>query len=102
MTPMRLVDMARGLDDDGGGHILLLLVERHAHRVEQSQQVLQKLGGDRYATVIRHQVADVGDPDGVDLRDYDAVYFAILLGSTQEEKERLLLSVVSRMRKGAV
>ncbi|KAF4160816.1 hypothetical protein CNMCM6936_003771 [Aspergillus lentulus] len=34
--------------------------------------------------------------------EYDAVYFAALVGSMCEEKESLLLGVVSRMRKGAI
>jgi nicotianamine synthase len=37
-----------------------------------------------------------------DLRDFDVVYLAALVGSTQAEKEELLKGVVGQMREGAI
>jgi nicotianamine synthase len=37
-----------------------------------------------------------------DLRDFDVVYLAALVGSTQMEKEGVLIKVVERMREGAI
>ncbi|KAF2155444.1 nicotianamine synthase 3 [Myriangium duriaei CBS 260.36] len=45
--------------------------------------------------------AEAGDL-GFDLSQYDAVYLAALVGATQEQKERLIESVVSRMRLGSL
>jgi len=46
-------------------------------------------------------VSDAGTSE-VDLRDFDVVYLAALVGSTQVQKEAVLVSVVKRMRQGAL
>ena len=37
-----------------------------------------------------------------DMREFDVVYLAALVGTTQKEKEGILISVVGRMREGAL
>lgn len=37
-----------------------------------------------------------------DLREFDVVYLAALVGTTQEEKEVVLTNVVARMREGGL
>lgn len=39
---------------------------------------------------------------GLDLAGFDLVYLAALVGSSQRDKERLLVGVVERMRMGAL
>ena len=39
---------------------------------------------------------------GLDLGGFDLVYLAALVGSSQQDKERLLVGVVERMRVGAL
>ncbi|KAG2411499.1 hypothetical protein HFD88_009054 [Aspergillus terreus] len=87
----------RELVQQEGQAVSFHLVERYSSRVRQSEQVLEKLG---LADRTTHRIADAADQ--FDLREYDAVYFAALVGSTRGEKESLLLGVVSRMRKGAI
>lgn len=45
--------------------------------------------------------ADAGKSE-VDLRNFDVVYLAALVGSTQEQKEAVLVKVVERMSEGAL
>jgi nicotianamine synthase len=45
--------------------------------------------------------SDAGDED-YDLREFDVVYLAALVGCTQAEKDSLLVRVVVRMREGAL
>lgn len=45
--------------------------------------------------------ADAGS-DEVELKDFDVVYLAALVGSTQQEKEAVLVNVVGKMREGAL
>jgi hypothetical protein len=93
LTAIRIRELAQ----QEGQAVSFHLVERYASRVRQSEQVLEKLGLAGWTT---HRIADAADQFG--LSEYDAVYFAALVGSTREEKESLLLGVVSRMRKGAI
>lgn len=94
ITAMSIADRAREV----GRNLYVLNVDCVKTRVQQSMEVCHKLEG--YSN-LHHQVADVRDAPE-DLREFDAIYFAALVGSTREEKEDLLLSVVGRMRKGAI
>jgi nicotianamine synthase len=42
------------------------------------------------------------DAGACDLTGFDVVYLAALIGSTQHEKEALLIDIVAKMRKGAI
>lgn len=46
--------------------------------------------------------ADVGSADLPDLREYDVVHFAVLVGDSAAEKKRLLRNVAKAMRPGAL
>lgn len=94
MTAIGIVDRARKL----GQQISVLAVDVDASRIRKSSDLLHFIGG--YDDVY-HLVADVATgPES--LHEFDAVYFAALIGSTAEEREDLLLSVAGRMRQGTV
>ncbi|EHK98680.1 putative Nicotianamine synthase 3 [Glarea lozoyensis 74030] len=66
-------------------------------RTEKSKQVLETLCGTEDCTF---ETGDIKDAPK-DLRQHDVVYFNATVGATTEEKEGILLSVVSRMRPGS-
>ncbi|KAE8446048.1 hypothetical protein EG329_012556 [Mollisiaceae sp. DMI_Dod_QoI] len=79
--------------------ITVLNIDLNPHAISQSTLLCQKLGPLIHG--MEFLCALAGSPD-VDLREFDVVYLAALVGSTQEEKERVLADVVVRMRVGAL
>ncbi|KAH6634505.1 Nicotianamine synthase [Chaetomium sp. MPI-SDFR-AT-0129] len=81
----------------------------HVHNVELVPDRLELSRGVHQALGLLDQSSnasvsfETGDARNApsDLSVYDAVYFNATVGSTVEEKESILLDVVSRMRKGA-
>lgn len=81
-----------------GKEISVLCVDWMEDRIKKSERVCRKLGD--YPS-IRFQVADISvGPE--DLAEFDLVYCVALVGTTQEEKQNLFLSVAKRMREGAI
>lgn len=63
--------------------------------INASQAMARRLGLD--CDKMRFQLADAADP-ALDLKRYDVVYLAALVGESQAQKENLLASVACRMR----
>jgi hypothetical protein len=92
---------------ENGKHINVHNVEMVPDRLELSREVYEALGHrDQQQSqlanqgVVSFQVGDARNTPS-DLSGFDAVYFNATVGSTASEKERILLDVVRRMRKGA-
>lgn len=77
----------------------ILNIDIDALALAQSEKLTNALGPP-YSTAMSFGHSSASDPS-LYLRHYDVVYLAALVGSTQEEKENTLLSVVSRMSAGA-
>ncbi|TAQ89062.1 hypothetical protein B7494_g2647 [Chlorociboria aeruginascens] len=77
--------------------ITVLNVDHNSHAISQSRALGSKLG-------LRGQGMEFlcREAGACDLRAYDVVFIAALVGNTQVEKEELLISVVKGMRDGAL
>ncbi|RDA88587.1 hypothetical protein CP532_5895 [Ophiocordyceps camponoti-leonardi (nom. inval.)] len=79
-----------------GEESYVLNVDRDASAISVSHDLFENLG-----LKADFLCADIGSGE-VDLTSFDAVYLAALVGASQAEKERLLATVVQRMRPGAL
>ncbi|POS86192.1 hypothetical protein EPUL_003296 [Erysiphe pulchra] len=79
-------------------NISILNVDRDAEGLEISKTICERLGSK--AQGMEFCLAEAGS--SLELYDYDAVYLAALVGTTQEQKEDLLEQVTSKMRPGAL
>ncbi|KAM0320932.1 hypothetical protein ACHAO8_000226 [Botrytis cinerea] len=66
----------------------------------QAQALCKSLGGLPF-TGMKFITSLAGSND-LDLSSYDIVWFAALVGGTQEDKEKILQNVVRKMRKGSL
>lgn len=76
----------------------VLNIDIQKSAISESAMLSERLGKSGRGMSFLH----AGASDTTDLRDFDVVYLAALVGSTQEEKEELLSTVVGRMREGAL
>ncbi|PVH77157.1 Nicotianamine synthase [Cadophora sp. DSE1049] len=76
----------------------VLNIDMNPEAISESKQLCDLLGPS--ASGMKFQCSPATAPE-LDLSDFDVVYLAALVGSTQAEKEDLLESVVGRMREGA-
>ncbi|KAK6581788.1 hypothetical protein PZA11_005485 [Diplocarpon coronariae] len=77
----------------------VLNIDIQEHAIAESETLCRRLGPVASGMSFKHAAAS--DPS-LDLRDFDVVYLAALVGSTQDVKEDLLVSVVGRMKEGAL
>jgi nicotianamine synthase len=66
--------------------------------IEMSTALCNSLGPSAHG--IEHSVSDA--ISSYDLRDFDVIFLAALVGANQAEKEEILRSVTARMREGAL
>ncbi|SZE99901.1 unnamed protein product [Blumeria hordei] len=87
-----------GTLSDRPSEINVLNIDNNAQAISESTCLYKRLG-----TKARGMEFKCGEAQSaLDLGEFDAVYLAALVGSTQEEKEALLEQVTSRMRPGAL
>nr|POE48421.1 nicotianamine synthase 2 [Quercus suber] len=77
----------------------LLNIDRNPEAIALSKKLVHRCGFSRNITFSQ---CDVGSPELPDLKDYDVVHFAALIGESQQEKNALLRSVAMAMRPGAL
>ncbi|KUJ06739.1 Nicotianamine synthase [Mollisia scopiformis] len=79
--------------------ISVLNIDIDTSAISKSKVLCEKLGdrGKRMDFIC----SDARNPD-IDLTEFDVVYLAALVGSTQKEKEEVLVDVVSRMSENAL
>lgn len=76
-------------------------IDNNVMAVEKSRRLSEKLG--KRGKGMEFLCSDAGNlGDEVDLKNFDVVYLAALVGGTQAEKEAVLVNVVERMREGAL
>jgi nicotianamine synthase len=75
----------------------ILNIDHNCAAISQSSRLSKRLGSKGKG--MHFLCAEAGS---CDLRDFDVVYLAALVGSTQAEKEELLKGVVANMREGAI
>ncbi len=94
LTATFLTDRAK----EAGKQMSVLCVDWIEDRIRQSEKVCRKLGD---YPEIHFQVADIrwGPKD---LTEFDVVYCVALVGTSQQEKQELFLSVAARMKQGAI
>lgn len=79
----------------------ILNIDSNPEAIAQSSLICNKLGFKKYAKGMEFACESATDPNR-DLRGFDVVFLAALVGGTQEEKAQVLRGVVGRMRKGGV
>ncbi|RKF83109.1 Nicotianamine synthase [Golovinomyces cichoracearum] len=87
-----------GIFSEEPTNIQTMNIDRDSDAIEVSKKLCKRLGSK--AKGMDFLCAQAGSD--LDLAEYDAVYLAILVGSTQQEKEILLKNVASKMRPGAM
>ncbi|KAI1001853.1 hypothetical protein K3495_g6350 [Podosphaera aphanis] len=86
-----------GLFSSNLSDIKVLNVDNNPKAIEDSRNLCNRLGS---RGEMEFLCAEANS--SLDLYDYDAVYLAALVGSTQKQKEALLEQVAKRMRPGAL
>lgn len=74
-------------------------IDRDANAIALSQKLCDVLG--KKGEGMRFVCDDAGS-DGYDLKTFDVIYMAALVGRSQAEKEEVMLNIASRMRAGAL
>ncbi|RKF79989.1 Nicotianamine synthase 9 [Golovinomyces cichoracearum] len=87
-----------GIFSEEPTNIQTMNIDRDSDAIEVSKKLCKRLGSKTKG--MDFLCAQAGSD--LDLAEYDAVYLAILVGSTQQEKEILLKNVASKMRPGAM
>ncbi|RKF64912.1 Nicotianamine synthase 1 [Erysiphe neolycopersici] len=87
-----------GLPFDTPTNIRTLNIDRELDAIETAKTLSDRLGSK--CTGMEFLCADASST--LDLTEFDAVYLAILVGNTQQEKEHLLKNLTSQMRPGAL
>ncbi len=105
-TPCVLVSdsvMATGLSENPVDHDdpspMILNVDINQDAIDISRCVGRALGDRNHG--MEYKCTDA-NADTMDLSEFDVVYVAALVGNTQKSKEDTLMSVASRMKKGAL
>ena len=81
------------------GNIELLNIDHDEPAIRTAKALVAKLGPRGRGMGFMNAAAE---SDAYDLRRFDAVYLAALVGETQGQKENLLLKVAGKMREGAL
>jgi nicotianamine synthase len=79
--------------------IVILNIDHSPQAITQSQELCRWLG--MKAGEMEFLCAEA-ESSSQDISDFDVVYLAALVGSSQTEKEDMLVNVVSRMKPGAM
>ncbi|TQS36668.1 hypothetical protein Golomagni_02874 [Golovinomyces magnicellulatus] len=87
-----------GIFSDEPTNIHTMNIDRDSDAIEVSKTLCKRLGSKAKGMDFLCAQAR----SDLELAEYDAVYLAILVGSTQQEKEILLKKVASKMRPGAM
>ncbi|CZR69558.1 related to nicotianamine synthase [Phialocephala subalpina] len=87
------------LPNTSSSPISVLNIDLNPIAISQSQNLCQALGP--RGNGMSFTCTSAGSPD-VDLKEFDIVYLAALVGSSQTEKEKVLVDVVKRMKEGAL
>jgi nicotianamine synthase len=90
LTSLQLLQMSPSV-------LEILNIDHNRTAISQSSKLCENLGSKGEG--MHFLCAEAGS---CDLRDFDVVYLAALVGSTQVEKEELLKDVVAKMREGAI
>nr|POE63470.1 nicotianamine synthase 2 [Quercus suber] len=77
----------------------LLNIDRNPEAIALSKILVHRCG---FSHNITFSQCDVGSPELPNLKDYDVVHFAALVGESQQEKNALLRRVAVAMRPGAL
>lgn len=93
--------LCQALDKASGiqGSTTVLNIDSNPQAIVQSRALAERLG--RSARGMQFSCQAAGSSD-LDLRRFDVVYLAALVGMTQEEKERVLTEIVRGMRVGSL
>ena len=81
------------------GQTLVVNIDQNTTAISQSRALCAKLGSKVRGMEFKCEKAESMDHD---LRGFDVVYLAALVGMTQEEKEDVVTHVAARMREGAL
>lgn len=82
-----------------GDDIELLNIDHDEPAIRTAKALVAKLGPRGRGMSFMNAAAE---SDAYDLRRFDVVYLAALVGETQSQKENLLLKVAAKMREGAL
>jgi nicotianamine synthase len=78
-------------------NVTALNIDNNSSAISQSSRLCVRLGSRSQGMMFRCSYAKSED---CNLKEFDVVFLAALVGSMQEEKESLLVGVVERMREG--
>lgn len=79
-------------------NFVVLNIDHNESAIAASLSLSMKLGDESQGMEF---ICTEADSTAVDLREFDAVYLAALVGLSQAEKEDILISIADRMRDGA-
>ena len=96
--PLSSICIADSLARESGGKTLVHNIDNHLPAIEQSSKMCRTLGV--HAECLRFQCAEATSAEG--LQEYDVVYLASLVGTTQAQKTDIISNLVKRMRPGAL
>lgn len=96
--PLSSLCIADLLAREHGEKALVHNIDNHPRAIEQSSEMCCALG--MHAECLRFQCAEATAAEG--LEEYDVVYLASLVGSTQTQKTDIISNLVKRMRPGAL
>ncbi|MCJ1363295.1 putative 26S proteasome regulatory subunit [Acarospora aff. strigata] len=98
--PLTSLCIADSLGEDGAQRPLVIHnIDHDSRAIQQSSELCRKLGS--RAKAMRFHCTEARDAKE-DLRDYDVVYVAALVGMSWAQKEDIIADVVDRMRPGAL
>ena len=99
--PLTSICLCQALDkvNGGQGSTTVLNIDKNPEAVKQSRALAERLGISARGMQFSCEVAGSAN---LDLRGFDAVYLAALVGTTQEEKERVLIEIVKGMTVGSL
>ena len=101
--PLTSLCLLRSLNDSGvrsPPDTTVLNIDCDQAAIDTSADLVRALGP--YALGMEFKCADAAASDCRDLREFNVVYVAALVGQTQMEKEDIILRVASRMKRGAL
>lgn len=96
--PLSSLCIADSLTREGGEKALVHNIDNHHGAIEQSSEMCRMLG--IHAECLRFQCAEATSAEG--LEEYDVVYLASLVGTTQAQKTEIISTLVKRIRPGAL
>lgn len=99
--PLSSLCLCQALDKVHGssGSTTVLNIDHNSQAIVQSRALAKELGDSAQGMQFLCQEAGSAE---LDLRGFDVVYLAALVGMTQEDKESVLVEVVKGMRVGSL